>query len=91
MQEYDFTVEHRDGVKMSHVDALSRNPSTSESMEVIDVVDVLAIDDDAWLCTVQEQDSETQRIMSILNDSETKDIVEIHKNFTIKMVAYIEL
>lgn len=84
MQEYDFTVEHRDGAKMSHVDALSRNPSTSESKVVVDVVDVLAIDDDAWLSTVQEQDSEIQRIISILNDPDTKDIVDIHKNYTIK-------
>lgn len=85
MQEYDFIVEHRDGTKMSHVDALSRNPSNTDvTQQVVDVVDILAIDDDAWLRTVQEQDSEIQRIISILKDSNTKDIVEIHKNYTVK-------
>lgn len=30
--DYDFEVEHRAGDKMNHVDALSRNPSTSKEM-----------------------------------------------------------
>lgn len=84
MQEYDFIVEHRDGAKMSHVDALSRNPGIAECQDEIRVVDIMAIDDDAWLRTVQEQDSEIQRIINILSDINTKDIVDIHKNYTIK-------
>ncbi|KAG7304077.1 hypothetical protein JYU34_011007 [Plutella xylostella] len=84
MQEYDFVVEHRDGNKMSHVDALSRNPIETDVITETKVIDVLKIDDDAWLQTVQEQDSELQRIINILNDPETKDIVDIHSNYTIK-------
>lgn len=85
MQEYDLTVEHRDGAKMAHVDALSRNPvETPVTHERMDVFEILRVEDDVWLQTVQEQDSELQRIKSILSDPATKGVVEIHKNYAIK-------
>ncbi|KAL4702181.1 hypothetical protein ACJJTC_015015 [Scirpophaga incertulas] len=66
--------KHRDGSKMSHVDALSPNPINSELPIVSDIEKILNIGDDTWLQTVQQQDSDVQRIISILDDPKTKDI-----------------
>src|SRR5690606_219227 len=38
LQEYDFTIKHRPGVNMGHVDALSRAPDSSKEVEAIDEV-----------------------------------------------------
>lgn len=94
MQEFDFDIEYRAGVKMAHVDALSRNPidvpdppSRDEDVNIfrIEVLGVASIStDDNWLQTVQQADSELQRIVNILKDPENDNVVEIKNNFIYK-------
>lgn len=94
MQEFDFVIEYRAGVKMAHVDALSRNPidagippSRDDDSHVfrIDVdVALVNVEDERWLQTVQQADTELQRIVNILKDPDSTNIVEIKSNFTLK-------
>ena len=74
MQEYDLIVEHRNSERMAHVDALSRNSISEEKCsEIRDIRDIMLLDENTWLETVQSQDSEVQRTISILKDLNTKD------------------
>lgn len=41
LQEFDFDVEHRPGASMAHVDALSRNPITTQFIEEKDFINAL--------------------------------------------------
>lgn len=94
MQEFDFTIEYRAGAKMSHVDALSRNPIVADDPPFRDDddrvfsihwdINKIDVADERWLQTVQQSDSELQRIVSILKDPESNNIVEVKNNFTIK-------
>lgn len=63
LQEYDFTIEHRPGTKMLHVDALSRNPIHINVMNTKD-----------WIYAVQVNDEDTQLIRrQVLNNEAPKD------------------
>ncbi|CAK1597933.1 unnamed protein product [Parnassius mnemosyne] len=84
MQEYDFTIEYRPGNKMAYVDALSRNPIRTDVHNNENRIDVLFVNNDAWLGTVQSSDPELQRIVKILQDPESEHVVEIKNNFTLK-------
>ncbi|CAH3935267.1 unnamed protein product [Pieris brassicae] len=64
---------------MSHVDALSRNP-----VEIDFGCLLVRTIDTKWIATVQKDDSELKRIVDILNDSTSGDIVDIRNNFLIK-------
>lgn len=77
LQEYDFSIVYKPGSLMSHVDALSRNPVFKDTLEVRNI-------STDWIVTVQQNDSEIQRIVNILKDVETNNAVEIDKNFAIK-------
>lgn len=79
IQEFDFNIIYKPGTAMTHVDALSRNPISSHPVEL----NVGHIDTD-WVSTVQQNDPELQRIISILKDSENNNVVEIKNNFIIK-------
>ncbi|KAL0848904.1 hypothetical protein ABMA28_013306 [Loxostege sticticalis] len=57
MQEFDFTIEYRPGTSMGHVDALSRNPPIDNPTLVQAVVET------DWITTVQNSDTEIQRII----------------------------
>lgn len=78
MQEYDFNVVYKPGVTMSHVDALSRNPIADK-----EILDVLNVESD-WIVTVQQSDPELQRIVRILNDPETKNIVDFKNSYIVR-------
>ncbi|CAK1603025.1 unnamed protein product [Parnassius mnemosyne] len=84
MQEYDFTIEYRPGNKMAHVDALSRNPIRTDVHNNENRIDVLFVNNDDWLETIQSSDSELQRIVKILQDPESEHVVEIKNKFYIK-------
>jgi hypothetical protein len=85
MQEYNFIIEYRPGSRMMHVDALSRNPVTEENPEMREIVNVFVIKDEAaWLQTVQSVDPEIKRLIDILKDPQSNNIVDIKNNFTIK-------
>lgn len=85
LQEYDCTIEYRPGPRMSHVDALSRNPVEDSSGEshVLDVLVVTETQQD-WISTVQSADDEVKRIRSILEDPKSAQAADIIKNYTLK-------
>lgn len=81
MQEFEFDIEYRAGRSMAHVDALSRNP-TLESKQIVQTV--CNVEETDWIVTVQNADSEIQRIIGILNDPQFADIVDIKDNYKLK-------
>lgn len=84
-QEYDCEIEYRPGVRMAHVDALSRGPVGEPTEEdEIHVIDVLKVDVQDWIATVQSNDDEIRRIREILQDNDTKHVVEVHNNYQLK-------
>lgn len=78
--EYDCEIEYRSGERMAHVDALSRSPVADEH-DSCHLLDILTIGSDDWLTTYQQSDDEIKRITGILSDPQTKDVVEIFKNY----------
>ncbi|CAH2087349.1 unnamed protein product [Euphydryas editha] len=83
MQEYSFSVEYRPGKSMSYVDALSRNPPTSD-VSLVENQSVMQINEADWLSTVQGTDTEIQRKISILQDPQLDDIIDIKANFIVR-------
>jgi hypothetical protein len=81
MQEFDFDIEYRAGTSMCHVDALSRNPSIEKSN--IEYV-VNNVSESDWIVTVQDADSEIQRIISILKDPSLDGVTDIKTNYKLK-------
>lgn len=85
IQEFDCNVVYRPGTAMSHVDALSRNPISTDSQGIIPndgEFTILHITAD-WLTTVQADDDEIQRIKRII-DSETQEVIGVKQNYCIK-------
>lgn len=86
--EFDFTIQYRAGLKMAHVDALSRNAVSEQANEASQVFDnfpnVLNISSDNWLLTLQLADSELERITKILKPDKNEEAADIKKNYTIK-------
>lgn len=81
-QEFDCEIEFRSGDKMAHVDALSRAPIESDrGYNDSEILDVLAINSEDWITTVQQADDEIKRISVILNDPKTKEIADVHNNY----------
>lgn len=83
MQEFDFSVEYRPGSQMSHVDALSRNPVESLAQDS-HVLDVLSVDKDNWLSTVQMADEEIKSIKDVLSNPDIGKHTDIYKNYCLK-------
>lgn len=79
ISEYNFSIEYRPGCRMSHVDALSRNPPNSTY-----TVKTLNINTENWILTLQLADPELERIFKILKPNEDQDIVDIKRNYTVK-------
>ena len=87
LQEFQCTIEYRAGSKMSHVDALSRNPIPDD--ETIDALGqyptVMSISSDDWLQTLQLGDSELCRIKDIASSNIDADGLKyIKDNYLIK-------
>ncbi|CAG9137643.1 unnamed protein product [Plutella xylostella] len=86
--EYDCEIEYRPGEKMAHVDALSRSPVT-EPKDHLHTLDVLSVNREDWVVTVQSADAEIKRIKEILEDPETPKISGIHREYRIKKQPYL--
>lgn len=86
LQEFDCTVEYRAGTKMTHVDALSRNPVDEPNEDSLDRFPaVMAITSDDWLHTLQLGDSELRRIRDILDSHlDEKGLQYIKDNYVVK-------
>ncbi|KYB24754.1 hypothetical protein TcasGA2_TC031587 [Tribolium castaneum] len=82
--EFDFTVEYRPGSKMSHVDALSRNPVLDPSEPSVEVLHINVNDDD-WILAVQMKDARCALLKEILEKSPTNaEERAIHKEYKLK-------
>lgn len=68
---------------MAHVDALSRSPVDPPIQEP-STLDILTISSDDWIATVQSCDQEIARIKSILSDTDTPPVADVHKNYKLK-------
>lgn len=92
LQEFQSTVEYRPGLKMAHVDALSRNPvleGGDDKTSTLDVLDhyptVMAITGEDWLHTLQLGDSELSRIRDVLtSDLDSEGLKQIKDGYVIK-------
>lgn len=86
LQEFDCTIEYRPGSRMSHVDALSRNPVGDCNTENPVYLDVMTIEnsEEDWIVTVQSADEEVKNIREILSSPDTKQMMDIHKNYKLK-------
>lgn len=85
LQEYDCSIEYRAGVRMAHVDALSRAPVAEPPTQIeTHVIDVLQVEVSDWIATVQGNDDEIKRVKEILLDDETKFVADVRNNYQIK-------
>lgn len=86
MQEFECSVEYRPGAKMSHVDALSRNPiSENGQIEVDQYPMIMTVTDEDWLLTLQLGDSELGRIRDILHTKlDPEGLKYIKENYIVK-------
>lgn len=86
LQEYDCTIEYRPGSRMSHVDALSRNPVGDSEIDSPMCLDVLTIEntEEDWIATVQSADDEVKSIKETLSDPGAEQIMDVHKNYKLK-------
>jgi hypothetical protein len=95
LQEFDCCIEYRAGAKMSHVDALSRNPIVEQSDFLADQFPiVMSISEGDWLHTLQLGDSELNRIRTILSSGmDEKGLRHIRDNYVIrdnKLYRYLD-
>lgn len=68
VQNFNFDIEYREGTKMAHVDALSRNPVENIEIYAIDITE------GDWLLSAQLQDEQLSRIRQILeSDSNAQE------------------
>ncbi|XP_028165519.1 uncharacterized protein LOC114356506 [Ostrinia furnacalis] len=81
--EFDCEIEYRAGEKMAHVDALSRNPIDEKEVET-HTLDILAVNIEDWVTTVQSSDAEIKIIKEILQDPSTAKVASIHKEYKLK-------
>lgn len=81
LQEYDFTVEHRSGTQMRHVDALSRNP-----IMIIQEEDIVLN-----IRRAQVEDDELKTIFEVLKERENYDGYFMKSNVLYKLVSDDEL
>ncbi|CAG9138002.1 unnamed protein product [Plutella xylostella] len=90
LQEFHCSVEYRPGTKMSHVDALSRNPApdatSKDDNEINDQYPaVMTISSEDWLQTLQLGDPELCKIRDVLNsDLDEEGLKHIKDNYLIK-------
>ncbi|XP_074025642.1 uncharacterized protein [Leptinotarsa decemlineata] len=83
LQECTYTIEHKPGQQMRHVDALSRNPIPSRS-EKYCVESVMLISEGDWLAKVQNEDPEIRRIKEILESGLIEDEKDIFNNYDLR-------
>uniref|UniRef100_A0A1Y1KSY3 RNA-directed DNA polymerase n=1 Tax=Photinus pyralis TaxID=7054 RepID=A0A1Y1KSY3_PHOPY len=74
-QEYDFYVEYRPGIKMAHVDALSRNSLPGEGIDFDNDAHLLHlnVNEDDWVLAAQLNDDFCKRLHSTLTKEPIDD------------------
>lgn len=88
ISEFNFKIEYRAGLKMAHVDALSRNPLLNHHIESRGLLNespsVLNISSDNWMLTLQLADPELVRVTKVLKPDIDEESAEIKKNYVLK-------
>ena len=88
LQEYDFTIIHRSGQRMSHIDALSRHPNEpgKEPEEADLKIYSLRFNGADWLLTMQIQDERLKQIYQILKGGrrDTTEEKQINADYVIE-------
>lgn len=86
LQEFDCCMEYRAGTKMGHVDALSRNPVIDpDNWSSEKCPNVMIINNEDWLLTLQLGDPELRRIRDIISsDLDPQGLDYIKQNYVIK-------
>lgn len=85
ISEFSFTIEYRPGLRMAHVDALSRNTTLpSETSDNSSAVVYNIETDDNWLLTLQLTDPDISRIVKILKPETDEEARDIRKSYVIK-------
>ena len=81
IQEFDFDIEYREGTRMAHVDALSRNPLQNKTETIL----TIRLSDWDWVTIAQSQDDRVKEIIKILeNTPKTKNEHKIHGEYKIE-------
>jgi hypothetical protein len=80
-QEFAFEITHREGTRMQHVDALSRNPVPSGEKSETEIV--LSITEADWLLSVQLQDPELSRIRTIIESGDADNNKDVFTNYEV--------
>lgn len=78
-QEFTFDIIHREGARMQHVDALSRNPLQSGEKSETEII--LSITEADWLLSVQLQDPKLVKIKDALESGESDEYKNIFNNY----------
>jgi hypothetical protein len=76
LSEYDFEIQHRAGIKMSHVDALSRAPTDEPGDTEAEVLDghlevLITLSEEGQVIAMQHTDVKLRSIMKVLCSNET--------------------
>ncbi|CAK1595379.1 unnamed protein product [Parnassius mnemosyne] len=78
-QEFSYDIIHREGYRMQHVDALSRNPLQSGSKSEAEII--MSITEADWLLSVQLQDSRIADIKKSLESGEAHKYKDIFNKY----------
>lgn len=74
LQEYDFTLIHREGSRMAHVDALSRAPDKPpREMDTITFIMKVTAEVDDWVVSMQLKDEKLMYIIATLRGERDDD------------------
>lgn len=74
LQEYDFTLIHREGSRMAHVDALSRAPDKPpREMDTITFIMKVTAEVDDWVVSMQLKDKKLMNIIATLRGERDDD------------------
>ncbi|CAH2009535.1 unnamed protein product [Acanthoscelides obtectus] len=79
LQEFSFTIHHKAGTQMQHVDALSRNFNESQNK-----AQVLLIQEDDYLREAQDQDESIVEIKNILLSGDVQSHKDVFNNYDLR-------
>lgn len=84
IQEFDFSVEYRQGSQMAHADALSRNPVEKEVMDNIEVFRI-DVNPDDWILALQLNDDHCKYLIETLRKNPSdKEEMRVHREYALK-------
>lgn len=77
LSEFNFEIKHRQGVKMSHIDALSRAPTNVSGGTEIEVLDdrlevFITISEEEQVISMQQSDAMLRKMVNILSKEESE-------------------